>query len=424
MKIAPTCARNNEKKKPLLPLIEEIETELSAADTHVFNLRADPTDADSDKCKVTVRVINGTEEPRTLLVWMRQAQTVCEGLNVTTWANRRRILHLMMKGTAKSIFDEAVARLAQAAMTAAAWAAADAANGGRNGAAGQAACAQEVALGVARHRHVDHLEESIKQMLAQILPAKILQRSKRYIRRECRKKHDLKVRTYYQRLLALNDELGLLPPYGGAAQRLSGDEMLDIILFGTPKSWQKEMDRQGFDPMEKTIQEVVDFMEQIETSEDTEIHTKDDDGDKKPAAKKKKGTSSKSKTSSSNGKKNCMLHGWGNHSTEECHAIKAQVAKMDNGDSKAVAKSHNKTWSRKAEEEKTKTQKDLNAFIQKALDSGIRKGIAAASKKRKSKGLDLNAFEDLDDGELKEFNYEEMDNLKIDSEDEMSEISV
>ena len=27
---------------------------------------------------------------------------------------------------------------------------------------------------------------------------------------------------------------------------------MDILLFGTPKSWQKEMDRQGYDPLENT----------------------------------------------------------------------------------------------------------------------------------------------------------------------------
>ena len=39
-------------------------------------------------------------------------------------------------------------------------------------------------------------------------------------------------------------ELEMLPPFR-ADQVLSNDELLDIILYGTPKGWQKEMDRQG-----------------------------------------------------------------------------------------------------------------------------------------------------------------------------------
>ena len=61
----------------------------------------------------------------------------------------------------------------------------------------------------------------------------------------------MKVRTYLQHMLRMNqEELPNLPPHN-TCQSLLTDELLDIILFGTPKSWQKEMERQGFDPMDK-----------------------------------------------------------------------------------------------------------------------------------------------------------------------------
>lgn len=40
-------------------------------------------------------------------------------------------------------------------------------------------------------------------------------------------------------------------------QSLSLDKILDIVLFGVPKSWQKEMECQGFDPMEHVTNEVI-----------------------------------------------------------------------------------------------------------------------------------------------------------------------
>jgi len=60
---------------------------------------------------------------------------------------------------------------------------------------------------------------------------------------------------------------------------LSEDEIIDILLFGAPKSWQREMDRQGFDPLAVAPAETAAFMERIEMSEDF-------DGDKKVAKAK------------------------------------------------------------------------------------------------------------------------------------------
>ena len=64
----------------------------------------------------------------------------------------------------------------------------------------------------------------------------------------------------------------------------------------------------------------------------------------------------------------------------------------------------------------------MNAFIQKEIKKGIQKGVkelAAYEKKRKSdedSDDDLNAF--LGKNDLEDFNYSDMDNLKIDSDDE------
>ena len=73
---------------------------------------------------------------------------------------------------------------------------------------------------------------------------------------------------------------------------------------------------------------------------------------------------------------------------------------------------------RKAKESTKSSQKDLAAFIKKAVAQGVKKELNSVDKKRKAKDddLDLNAF----DEDLKGFNYSDMDNLKIDSDDESS----
>ena len=198
---------------------------------------------------------------------------------------------------------------------------------------------------------------------------------------------------------------------------------MDILLYGTPKSWQREMERQGFDPMEKSTNQVVEFMERIEATEDFEEN---------PKPKTKNGSGKKSNGSKNSSKKEpgellyCSLHGKGNHSTDECKSIQKEVKRLKTdraGNSSGSGKSTNKTWSKKANDEKKKARSDMNAFIQKEVAKGIKKGVkqlAAFEKKRKSddsdSDSDLNAF--LGKDSIEDFSYSDMDNLKIDSDDE------
>ena len=93
----------------------------------------------------------------------------------------------------------------------------------------------------------------------------------------------MKVRAYVQHIRRINnEELPNLPPFA-PDQGLTTEELLDIILFGTPKAWQREMDRQGMDPMLNSLANVLNFMENIEAAEAF------GNGDKKPPAKNEKG---------------------------------------------------------------------------------------------------------------------------------------
>ena len=132
------------------------------------------------------------------------------------------------------------------------------------------------------------------------------------------------------------------------------------------------MDRQGFDPMEKQLFEVVDFMENIKGTED---RTKVKDSKSKPSKK-----TTVSKDSASGNKKKpthyCKHHGPNySHDTEDCKVLKNQ--KSGGGHS-------NKTWTRKADEESSKSKKELATLIAKAVNKGVKKQLAAVDKKRKS----------------------------------------
>ena len=100
---------------------------------------------------------------------------------------------------------------------------------------------------------------------------------------------------------------------------------------------------------------------------------------------------------------------------------KTKKTKREGYSSQNKEYSSNKTWKKKATDEGNKSKKDLAAFVKKAIKTGVQKELSA--KKRKSEGqeLDLSALENV---ELKDFNYTDMGNLRINEEDSDDDESV
>ena len=395
-------------KAPLLPLLPTDKVDdLTKQNSASFLLRTDPAVADSPTFKICARILQGDESLRVILRWKMTLQQVMIGLNLGTVQGKIQICEALMRGTPLTLFQTKILEQATAVYELAIGAAAD-----------PAAVAVVMNAGVVgAHYLAAHVRIAIDFVVSNLAPKKSLQRVKRFLRRECRKPSDMKVRTYYQHLIRMNlEELPQLPPFA-ADQGLAPDELLDIILYGTPKSWSREMDRQGQDPLTMTIVQVVDFLEQIETAEEFETKTNKDN---KGQGKKKPYTKTNAK---SGDQKHCMIHGWGGHSSDECYKLQgdAKRHKGDNSNSKKdrKGKNSNKTWNRKADDGRDKSKKELASF-QKAVKAGVQKELASIDKKRKSNKedgeLDLHAF----DAQLKEFNYGDMDDLKIDSDDDMS----
>ena len=417
MKVAPAAYQQNQSQmasnKILLPLVPTMDTEeLSKTNSITFELRSIPTDADSAKYKVIVRILQGTEDLRTIITFRKDVAKVLAGLNLTTYATQVPILRSMMRSNPLASFNAALTDAASEAMMTAALAARQAAaDGGGDAAAQTTAYNAEIARGPAFFQNVNQITPALNYALRDLIPRKTEARVKRTLRRFMRKPPDMKVRTYVQHIWRINTEeipyIPTAPDAANAPAPLSEDEILDIVLHNTPNSWEKEMDRQRFDPVSHSLMEVVDFMEGIETAEDFNGTTVP----KKPA--KKNSSNNKSLTSSM--EKYCMLHGKGSHSTEECQKLKAEAKRLksgtySSGDSKPKF-SKNKSWSRKANDGKEKTKSDLNAIVNKAIKAGIKAGVQkelnAIDKKRKSE----EAAED--ELNLADFDYSDMEKLSI-----------
>jgi hypothetical protein len=193
------------------------------------------------------------------------------------------------------------------------------------------------------------------------------------------------------------------------------------------------MDKQDFDPIVKTLAEVVDFCKHMEAAEDFEPARDGQKTSHKSKSDKKKDYSKQGKSNSKSSNKYCPLHGNNtSHTTDECHVLKKhaqslrKTAKHD-GDQKPAF--NNKTWKRDASKSATTSKKELATFVRKQA----RKELYAFTKKRKmtddnddeKSTASLNNIESKEDGEidLSAFNFQDMDDLKIDSEDDMDSSS-
>ena len=433
MKVAPAASHGKSKKAPLLPLIPDPLDEMTHENSVSYQLRTKPGVPASDKYKKTVRVLDGSEGIRTILRWANDSLQVCRGLGLADAPDKYEVMLNILSNSAHAVFKQKIDEATQTSFD-------------TYVAGGADAAARDARRGEGRARHVtnDMLTQARRDLLISMIPTKSVSMIKRYLRRDCRKAADMKIRQYYQHLVRINnDELPVLPPFD-ADQNLKEDEMIDILCYSCPKSWAREMDRQGFDPLTKTVNEVVGFLEQIENAEEFD-NQKVDHNQKAPTDNKKK------KHSQSKGKY-CMLHGKGNHTTEECNTLKEQTKKIKSGSSGGNGnggnkKFGNKSWTRKASDSTSSNKKELAAFIKKSVAEKVSKEMNALDKKRKADNdTDGFAFDakppaqkpappkrqvkfsnELSEmllGDLKGFNYKDMDDLKIESDDEDGEVSV
>ena len=222
------------------------------------------------------------------------------------------------------------------------------------------------------------------------------------------------------------EEIPRLPPHHSESQMLGDDKITDILLCGTPKSWQKEMDRQGFDPLQHEPRQVVEFMERIENSEDVSH-------DQKPKAEKPEGNNKKKgNTSGNNRSQCCMLHGNNNtHDVSECKSLLAQAKKLkgnNKGGSYKNSKGGNKTWQNKAKGETNDSKKVMATLVKKVNQLAKQQELNAIElkkiepvKKRKVKWpTEEEEKEELCalDVQLKDFNCDDLENLDLKSESE------
>ena len=145
-------------------------------------------------------------------------------------------------------------------------------------------------------------------------------------------------------------------------------------------------------------------MENIEATEDRPVKS-----DKKSDKSKKQKKDSSATIAKP--KYFCKHHGenW-THDTKDCNVL-------NNGNCHS-----NKTWSRKSDDAKKSSRKELAALINKTVEKKVKKQLASLDKKRKSDDSDsegeCHLLDALVDGKLDGFNYEDMEGLTLEDDDD------
>ncbi len=297
--------------------------------------RTNPSDPDSTTYEVPLEYFS-TGTPEEWLLWKAKMMRCLAGQNATNGPARFIFARRLLKGQALTVFENEIGTGAET---------------------------------------VASFKESLKAVTTDIFPKKALVTQLRHMRRFLRKPYAMSVRDYVARVVEINSYLTEFPPVNATTPSavLGEAELLDILEFGIPLTWQKTMVLHGFDPSEGTIKQFTEFCERLERT-GGEIH------EEKIPLKKKFEKRQGEKNEFSKGRKTrhyCLLHGQNNsHSTDNCIKLKKEAEKQKKGAEKKTPKKINRygdeihtliefakeAMKEKQAEKKRKIEHELNNF--------------------------------------------------------------
>ena len=417
----------HEAKKEVAPLSlvpeDDVSEDKSDSTRYCsFKLRSSPADADSAKYSFTMMKVDGSQSIRDHIRWTRNIVKVFTGLNIMDVHDQRRMTEEICLGSVLTAYQAGVVasmaarhlglKMVRRAATIRILADPTAVPPilvDEDFDAWQARAIAEGERVPAPPAMDDDLDQGLKAVLRSICPYKVLEKQKSVMRRKMRKPRDMSTRQYVNHLTRINEqELVYLPPFRGARSSFTADEFKEIVLFGIPNSWRKEMDKFDFDPYTGTIMQMVEFCERMEASDEQQPSN----GDKGKVEKKGNGSSYKKTKPSSRfdkyshkkeGGKWCEYHETDIHNTKDCQTIKKLKA------SKGPPK---KEWKSKSDYAKDKAKKELNTLKKKASNKKKKELNAIAAKKRK-------AAADSDDDSFHSMNALEKSMRDVDTELEL-----
>jgi hypothetical protein len=237
---------------------------------------------------------------------------------------------------------------------------------------------------------LDMIEPAIRSTIKMVCPYKALEKQKCFMRHKMRKPADMKIRIFVNHLHQINfDELPQFPPFATGWQELYTNELLDIILFGIPKSCVKEMDKQDFNPfVREDIQMLISFCERMESVEDFHDNNQKSGSIWKTPTRKWGFLTTKGNPLRVTAKW-CKYHETNMLNTSKCLVLKKMKEGGRNNSSNKKPFNKNKTWTEKSDDAKKFSKKELNALVKKASEKAVKKAtkeMNAVAKHKQSNG--------------------------------------
>jgi hypothetical protein len=353
----------HERRVPMEPPIaleRPVKKELEKGDYLTYKLRNDPADPQSPGYELTIPYFrDGT--PEQFLRFKKNLNKVFNGQNVTDGPGMFTIGRRLMDGDALSHFENFV-------------------------------------TAEALTQTVNNFNKAMEAVGRHVFPAQAAKLQKRYLRRFVRKPIGMTSRMFVARVQELNNYLPFFPEQvpGEPIQKLDDDEIIDLMEFGVPRSWQKKMEEHSFDSTNTTIGEFLAFCERMERIE--QMDTAKSGGGGRPdqgggragktdVGRKRKADVADHKSHHKGGDKNyyCLYHGEnGTHSTDNCYLMKKEVRLM---------KDRPMSMDVPRKKEYAKKQ-DLNAFT-KTKSNGQRESKKSRKDPKAEHIEELKNFEEL-----------------------------
>jgi hypothetical protein len=263
----------------------------------------------------------------------------------------------------------------------------------------------------------------VHKLVTYCFPKNALAIQKRYMRRFLRKPRDMKIREFYVRVLDLRNRQNNFPPFA-PDQKMGMDELKEIVEFGCPSTWQKEIYRQGFDVSSKTLEQLIDFYERMETTEDiygshkNAINQKGKTATGSDAPEKHRGSyqtaqrnnQSKRNYTTHNKRKHsnedfveCPIHGM-DHSQGGCKVLRDQGTKMREQWLAQKKKPYtNNKYVRRSDEGETKKPK-----FYKREANVMQKVSKSACKQKEEDGDDSSEASDINSADEELYNFSKL----------------
>jgi hypothetical protein len=223
-----------------------------------------------------------------------------------------------------------------------------------------------------------------------------------------RKPRELNVRQYVARVTEIVSKFTLYPGYK-REMAMTDDEVADIVANSVPNFWERMMVLQGFDILEKSLDELTEFLERVEATEamEHELRTA-----KRPMADRPQKTGAGKQGGAYQPKgpgrtaplkhknKWCAFHNTASHDLSECKVMLDQAKKMraakwgDTPRQSRDMRGNNKYFRDKPRQ--PARGEDLNELV----DNAVARAMDMASHRRSKKVKREEKESDLDELEL------------------------